>query len=276
MKNVFSPIAILALSLLSVPQVLCAAPNRTDADLRAPAMQTYLTTTENDEVLSEVLQVEPEIPRGPQDVLADYETGMAGIANRVSEELGEISEAVGNGELSSTQGEYLARERYQIAMMQYQLLSAVHAILEEAVEQASTATKPAELRSSDQTLVVPLPFSSLQLSPSLAQYLQLTPEQASAIQHVMASERASFTPLMAELDFTRQQLEKATRTEHPDQKEIRSLAQAQARLLTKAVAEDADLQSRISRVLNSEQRKKLDRLKQSNEVSGLQVVTAAR
>ena len=54
------------------------------------------------------------------------------------------------------------------------------------------------------------------------------------------------------------------------------LAQAQARLLTKAVAEDADLQSRISRVLNSEQRKKLDRLKQSNEVSGLQVVTAAR
>jgi hypothetical protein len=276
MKSAFSPIAVLVLSLLLVPQFLSAADNRSDTDPRAPAIQAHLTTTKNNQELGEVLQVQPEIPRGPQDILADYETGMANITSRISDELGEISQAVGNGKLSSAQGEYLARERYQIAMMQYQLLSACHAILEQAVEQAPTTLQPADVPSSAQTLVVPLPFSSIQLSSSLAQYLELTPEQAIAIQQVMEGERASLTPLMTELNFTRQQLEMATGTDHPDQKEIQSLAQAQARLLTKAVAEDADLQRKISRLLNSEQRRKLDRLKQTNELSGLQVATVTR
>jgi hypothetical protein len=59
----------------------------------------------------------------------------------------------------------------------------------------------------------------------------------------------------------------ATRSSHPDQKQIRSLAFIQARLLTKLVAEDTDLQGKISRLLNSEQRRKIEKLKQANEVS---------
>jgi Spy/CpxP family protein refolding chaperone len=232
-----------------------------------------LTTPKDSEVLSEILQVQPQIPRGPKDILADYESGMSNITKRIAGELGEISEAVGKGELSSAQGEYLARERYQIAMMQFQLLSASHAILEQAAAQPSTASLPAEGSPSEQTLIVPLPFSSLQLSPSLVQYLELTPKQTSGIQQVMERERLSFAPLMAELDAARQKLEMAKQTDHPDEKEIRSLALAQARLLTKAVAEDADLQSKISRLLNSEQRMKINRLNQTNEVRGLQVAT---
>src|ERR1700675_476094 len=157
MKNVFYPIAVLVLSFLADPRFLCAV---TDTGLRPPQVEISLAPPENNEVPTELLQVQPELPRGPQDILGDYETGMANITRRISGELGEISRAVNDGQLSSTQGEYLARERYQIAMMQFQLLSACHAILEQAVEQASTPTKPAEVRSSDQTLVVPLPFSS--------------------------------------------------------------------------------------------------------------------
>ena len=74
---------------------------------------------------------------------------------------------------------------------------------------------------------------------------------------------------MAELDATRQKLEVATRSAHPDQKQIRSLALIQARLLTKLVAEDTDLQGKISRLLNSEQRRKIEKLKQANELSDL-------
>jgi hypothetical protein len=74
---------------------------------------------------------------------------------------------------------------------------------------------------------------------------------------------------MAELNATREKLELATRSGHPDQKQIRSLALVQARLLTKLVAEDTDLQGRISRLLNSDQRRKLEKLKQANEVSDL-------
>jgi hypothetical protein len=74
---------------------------------------------------------------------------------------------------------------------------------------------------------------------------------------------------MAELDGTRQKLEMATRNAHPDQKQISSLALTQARLLTKLVAENADLQAKISRLLNSEQRRKIEKLRQGNEVSSL-------
>jgi hypothetical protein len=74
---------------------------------------------------------------------------------------------------------------------------------------------------------------------------------------------------MAELDATRQKLAMATRNAHPDQKQISSLALTQAHLLTKLVAENADLQAKISRLLNSEQRRKIEKLKQGNEVSSL-------
>ena len=114
-----------------------------------------------------------------------------------------------------------------------------------------------------------LPFSSLQLNSFLQQYLELTPQQSSAIRQVMAGERPYVVPLMAEFNATRQKLELETRSTSPDQKQIRSLALTQARLLTKLVAEDTDLQRKISQLLNSEQRRKVEKLKQANEVSGL-------
>ena len=85
----------------------------------------------------------------------------------------------------------------------------------------------------------------------------------------MQRERPYVVPLMAEFDAARQKLEMATRSTHPDQKQIRSLALIQARLLTKLVAEDADLQAKISHLLNSEQRRKIEKLKQANAVSDL-------
>lgn len=135
--------------------------------------------------------------------------------------------------------------------------------------QASAAQIKDDHAPSGQALVVALPFSSLQLNSSLEQYLELTPEQSSAIRQVMARERPYVVPLMAEFNATRQKLELATRSSHPDQKQIRSLALIQARLLTKLVAEDTDLQGKISRLLNSEQRRKIEKLKQANEVSDL-------
>jgi hypothetical protein len=74
---------------------------------------------------------------------------------------------------------------------------------------------------------------------------------------------------MAELDASRQKLEMATRNADPDQKQVRSLALKQARLLTKLVAENSHLQAKISRLLNSEQRRQIEKLRQGNELSSL-------
>jgi len=268
MKTMFSSIAILVVSLIARPQAFSAVVGRTDADITAPDVQ-YFVPQQDNVVLTEVLRVEPQLPRGPNDILEDYEAEMATITSQMSHELGAICEAMAKGQLSSEQGEYLARERYHVATMQFQLLSALHAILEQSVAQASAAQTKDDPQPAGQALVLALPFSSLQLNSSLAQYLELTPEQMSAITRVMASERPYVTPLMAELDATRQKLAMATRNAHPDQKQISSLALIQAHLLTKLVAENADLQAKISRLLNSEQRRRIEKLKQGNEVSSL-------
>jgi Spy/CpxP family protein refolding chaperone len=269
MKNPLSSIAVLVLSFMAGPQTFSAAVHQTDADVPAPEVQKYFPTPESTKALTEVLNVKPQLPRGPNDILEDYEAEMAKIASRMSNELGEICQAIANDQLSREQGEYLARERYQVAMMQYQLFSAWHAILEQAVTQASATQTKDYPSPTGQALVVALPFSSLQLNSSLAQYLGLTPEQSSAIRQVMQTERPYVVPLMAEFDAARQKLAMATRSPHLDQKQIRSLALIQARLLTKLVAEDADLQAKISHLLNSEQRRKIEKLKQANSVSDL-------
>jgi len=118
---------------------------------------------------------------------------------------------------------------------------------------------------------VALRFLRYNLILHLAQYLELTPAQSAAIRQVMARERPNIVPLLAEFNATRQKLEVASRSNHPDQKQIRSLALIQARLLTRLMAEDVDLQGKISRVLNPEQRRKIEKFKQANEVSEVRV-----
>ena len=269
MKPLFSSISVLVFLLIAGRLTFSAVVDQTNADIPAPEVQKYLVAPENNGVLTEVLRVEPQLPRGPNDILEDYEAEMAKITSRMSQELGEICRGIASGQLSREQGEYLTRERYQIAMMQFQLFSAWHAILEQSVADASAAQTKDDPSPTGQALVLALPFASLQLDSSLAQYLELKPEQISAISQVMARERPFVAPLMSELDATRQKLEMATRNAHPDQKQISSLALTQARLLTKLVAENSDLQAKISRLLNSEQRTKIDKLRQGNELSGL-------
>src|SRR5258705_7448485 len=101
---------------------------------------------------------------------------------------------------SRAQGKNLIRERNQTATMQYQLFSALHAILEQSVTQASAAKTTDDPSPTGQALALPLPFSSLQLNPDLAQYLELTTEQSSAITQLMARERPHVAPLLDELD----------------------------------------------------------------------------
>ena len=136
----FSPIAFLALSLLAVPDTLNA--HQTDED-RAPEVQMNSGARER-EVPAEILTIQPDVPRGPNEILASYEGEMASITSRISDELGEIVEAVGSGQLSIRQGESLARERYQMATMQFELLSAWHAILQHAVDEARAVPTPPE------------------------------------------------------------------------------------------------------------------------------------
>src|SRR6266478_461082 len=131
---------------------------------------------------------------------------MNAVPNWLTQQLGEILQAVDNGDLTREQGEYFSGERYETALMQFQMLRARHAMLEHDIAAASVAPKESAPAQNGQAVVLALPFSSLELDPSLAQYLGLKPEQVSAIQDLMLKERSKIAPLVAQLRTTQQEL----------------------------------------------------------------------
>jgi len=91
--------------------------------------------------LAELVEIKPELPMGPTDVLKEYAQGMAVIAQGMYADVVNISRAQQANQINREQAEFLIEERYQIAMMQYQVLSALHDTLERDIAQEATQTK---------------------------------------------------------------------------------------------------------------------------------------
>jgi Spy/CpxP family protein refolding chaperone len=123
--------------------------------------------------------------------------------------------------------------------------------------------------SAGEVVLVAMPFSSLQLSPSLVEYLGLTRTQAKAIQKLMDHERPTTEPLMDELRTVSAGLGVAIRQNQSNESEgvAQSLAATQARLLKQLMRANSRLQRKIDEVLGRQQRKKLDALRHKAEVS---------
>jgi len=109
--------------------------------------------------------------------------------------------------------------------------------------------------------MVTLPFSSLQLNPSLAQYLELTPSQSNAIQRLMSDERRNLQPLIEQLRTTREKLLAATGSGPAKEKQVKALA---ARL-AKLIVANSRMQARLYKLLNSGQQKKLADFKRASD-----------
>ncbi len=123
------------------PLVAAAQPNRgpgENTEVQPPPVQKIVAgaTSETDDEVSSLLAAKPEIPLGPLDVLKNYESEMIMIAQRMSAELASISQAVAADQLSRERADYLIGERYQIAMMQFQVLSTLHDSLARDVARA--------------------------------------------------------------------------------------------------------------------------------------------
>jgi hypothetical protein len=151
------------LSLAVMAGTALAQMARKGADAEPPPLETVLAgdKTANNTQLAELIAVNSELPLGPADVLKEYEQGMALIAQGMSADVVNISRAQEANQITREQAEYLIQERYQIAMMQYQVLSALHEALERDV--AQEATRAQRARSStgpDTAVVVQLPSST--------------------------------------------------------------------------------------------------------------------
>jgi hypothetical protein len=151
------------LSLAVMAGTALAQMARKGADVAPPPLEKVLANTKSsvNAQLAELIAVRPELPLGPTDVLKEYEQGMALIAQGMSAEVANISRAQQANEVTREQAEYLIEERYQIAMMQYQVLSALHEALERDVAQEAERAKRVRGGAGPDTAVVVVPPSSI-------------------------------------------------------------------------------------------------------------------
>jgi hypothetical protein len=197
--------------------------------------------------------------KDPKQTLQDYDSLMIALTKKFSATLAKIAEATERGELSSEQAREMSAQQYQLTHMQFELLSLWRGIEEQDLAKTPDLQADPVPRQENEAVTVALPFSSLQLTPSLAKYLNLTPTQVTAIQQIMTRGQRSFDPLITELRVTREKLV-AIGSEHINEKQVRALADTEASLLARLIVANARMQSKIYKILSPGQQKKLSDL----------------
>lgn len=135
-----------------------AQAKKRNAQVDPPPLESVVavTSTQSNKVLSEIIAIKPEMPLGPPDTLKAYEIAMSLVVEKASTDLSAITQAQQANQISREQAEYLLQERYQLAMMQFQVLSALHDVLKHEIDQTTEQARSARKDSSDTVLVVPL------------------------------------------------------------------------------------------------------------------------
>lgn len=269
MKINVSVALLLCIVTASQPAFTAIQPKPTDDE--SPRVTMARDSADNPQVLADLVEVTPVIPRGPRDLLRDYELEMAAIAGQLSTDLGAISNAVGTGQITREQGEYVSGELYQVAIMQFQLFGALHAMLETDIARTPAVPNDSTPPPAGEVVLVAMPFSSLQLSPSLVEYLGLTPTQVISIEKLMDQEWPTTEPLMHELQTISGEPGPAIHHSQSNENDAtgprQGLAARQAQLLEQLMTANSRLQQRINEVLDPQQRKKLDFFKRMSEVT---------
>jgi hypothetical protein len=153
-----SRLIVLAAGMLAVmPHVAVAQKARVtlaSAAAEPPALpaHAFAQTSESDQVIAGLFAFQPAIPWGPVDVLKGYEDEMNFLAQSLSAELVRIAQANRTNQITRAEAEYLIQERYQVAMMQHEVLSALHESVQHDLDQA--AKRLGSASQSDSAVVV--------------------------------------------------------------------------------------------------------------------------
>jgi len=133
---------------------------KSEVDASRPESILADTSIQSNPVPPDLIAPRPEMPLGPQDVLKSYEIAMGMVADKTSADFSVIVQAQQTSQITREQAEYLLQQRYQMAMMQYQVLSALHEVLKHDIDEAAQQSKRyLKAASADEVLVVPLPVS---------------------------------------------------------------------------------------------------------------------
>ena len=155
---------LVAIAILGTALYPAAAqPKKKTTQVDAPPLERVLsgTSMQSNAVLSDVIARKPEMLLGPQDILKSYEIAMSLVVEKTSADFSVIVQTQQANQISREQAEYLLLQSYQMAMMQYQVLSALHDVLKHDIDDAvrQQAKQSLTTTSSDTVLMVPFPGS---------------------------------------------------------------------------------------------------------------------
>jgi hypothetical protein len=156
-------IVVLVVMIASVSHTAAAQPKKKKIQIDAPPPASILAgaSMQSNRVLSDLNALKPEMPLSPQDVLKSYEIAMGMVADKTSADFSVIVQAQQTNQITREQAEYLLQQRYQTAMMQFQVLSALHDVLKHDIDEANQEARRAlNAANANTVLVVPLPASS--------------------------------------------------------------------------------------------------------------------
>ena len=157
-------ILIAILILVTVWHTAAALPKKRNISAEAPPRESILagTSMQSNPVLPDLITLKPEMPLGPQDILKSYEIAMSLVVDKTSSDFSVIVQAQQANQITREQAEYLLQQSYQMAMMQYQVLSALHDVLQHDIDEAAAQQTRQSLKttSSDAVLVVSFPGSA--------------------------------------------------------------------------------------------------------------------
>jgi len=252
--------SLLLLAAAVAPGALAAADEgKTNAH---PGWGQLVVTRIDDPAVTNVPTSPAAAPNDLKQVLQDYDSLMIALTQKFSATLATIAEAAKRGELSSEQAREMSAEQYQVTHMQFELLSLWRGIEEHDSARIPDVDAKPDSKQESEVVMVALPFSSLQLNPSLAAYLSLTSPQVEAIHQVMMREQHSLEPLMTQLRTTREKL-LAIGSERVNEKQVKALADIEASLLARLIVANARMQSKICKILTPDQQKKLSDLERT-------------
>ena len=160
----FRQILIAIVILGTLWRTAAAQPKKKNIQPETPRPESILagTSMQSNPVLSDLTALKPERPLGPQDVLKSYEIAMSMVAEKTSADFSVIVQAQQANQITREKAEYLLQQSYQMAMMQYQVLCALHDVLRHDIDEAAgqQPRQSPKTTSSDTVLVVPFPEST--------------------------------------------------------------------------------------------------------------------
>ena len=211
----------------------------------------------SDGTASPLTQLQP--PGGAPDAKG-YPEQLQSVLAAMSAELGEIAQAVQEGKITRTEGEYLSLERYYVALTRFQFLRTLYQNPVENNQTQSYSQANTPLRISGNTVMIFPLTCSPDLPPQLVGYLQLSPAQIKAIQAHVTDECKQVQPLLERLEKSRAELISLKLSGKTDANKVQALAAEQSQVIQQLIVENSQLETKLYGMLTSEQQRKVDGL----------------